>query len=115
MGAGICDFHSFHAQTNIADWDMRFVGADPLENPDTYRARSAISSAGSITTPTLILHGENDPCVPVNQAYEFYRALRERHVPVELAVYPREGHGVVERDHVHDWVERIVRWLKTYL
>ncbi|HEV8192812.1 MAG TPA: S9 family peptidase [Ktedonobacterales bacterium] len=115
MGAGICDFHSFHGQTNIADWDMRFVGADPLENPDTYRARSAITTTRSVTTPTLILHGENDQCVPVNQAYAFYRALRERHVPTELAVYPREGHGVRERAHSVDLNQRALRWFETYL
>jgi dipeptidyl aminopeptidase/acylaminoacyl peptidase len=53
--------------------------------------------------------------VPVNQAYAFHRALLERNVPTELVVYPREGHGLVERDHVRDMDERIVRWLKTYL
>ncbi len=115
MGAGICDYHSFHAQTNIADWDERFVGANPLENPDAYRARSAITTMQSATTPTLILHGENDPCVPVNQAYEFYRALRERKVPTELAVYPREGHGVRERAHVIDADQRALRWFEKYL
>ena len=115
MGAGICDFHSFHAQTNIADWDMRFIGATPTENPDAYHARSAITFASRITTPTLICHGENDPCVPVNQAYAFYRALRERGVPTELAVYPREGHGLSERDHTRDLNERALRWLERYL
>jgi dipeptidyl aminopeptidase/acylaminoacyl peptidase len=56
-----------------------------------------------------------DPCVPVNQAYAFHAALRERHVPVELVVYPREGHGVQERAHVQDMEGRILRWLKTYM
>jgi dipeptidyl aminopeptidase/acylaminoacyl peptidase len=51
----------------------------------------------------------------VNQAYGFHAALRERNVPVELVVYPREGHGVQEREHVQDMEERILRWLKTYL
>ncbi len=115
MGAGVSDYHSFHAQTNIPDWDMRFLMADPLENPDAYRARSAITFAKNVTTPTLILHGEKDVCVPVNQAYGFHAALRERNVPVELVVYPREGHGVQEREHVQDMEERILRWLKTYL
>ena len=115
MGAGVSDYHSFHAQTNIPDWDMRFLMADPLENPDAYRARSAITFAKNVTTPTLILHGEKDVCVPANQAYGFHAALRERNVPVELVVYPREGHGVQEREHVQDMEERILRWLKTYL
>ncbi|HEX6122480.1 MAG TPA: S9 family peptidase, partial [Ktedonobacterales bacterium] len=94
MGAGVCDYHSFHAQTNIPDWDMRILTADPLKQPEVYRARSALTFADTITTPTLILHGENDPCVPVNQAYAFHRALLERNVPTELVVYPREGHGL---------------------
>jgi dipeptidyl aminopeptidase/acylaminoacyl peptidase len=115
MGAGVSDYHSFHAQTNIRDWDMRFLMANPLEDPDSYRARSAITYAKNVTTPTLILHGEKDVCVPVNQAYAFYAALRERNTPVELVVYPREGHGVLEREHVQDMEERILRWLKTYL
>jgi prolyl oligopeptidase len=68
-----------------------------------------------VTTPTLIIHGEKDPCVPVNQAYAFYYALREQGVPVELAVYPREGHGFVERDHVADYITRTLRWMKNYL
>jgi len=118
MGAGVCDFHSFHAQSNIPDWDMRFLSSEvisPLEHPEIYRERSAITYASRVTTPTLIVHGENDECVPVNQAYAFYRALKERMVPTELVVYPREGHGLSERDHLHDYHERILRWFEKYV
>jgi dipeptidyl aminopeptidase/acylaminoacyl peptidase len=115
MGAGICDFHSFHAQTNIPDWDRRFIGADMLEHPEAYRERSAITYAARVTTPTLIIHGEKDECVPVNQAYAFQRALQERGVPVELVVYPREGHGPKEKDHLRDLEERLVRWCTRYV
>ncbi len=118
MGAGVCDFHSFHAQSNIPDWDMRFLSSEvisPLEHPEIYRERSAITYASRVTTPTLIVHGENDECVPVNQAYAFYRALQERKVPTELVVYPREGHGLSERDHMRDYQERILRWFEKYV
>ena len=115
MGAGVSDFHSFHAQSNIPDWDMRFIVADPLEQPEKYRERSAITYAARVTTPTLIVHGENDLCVPVNQAYAFYRALRERKVPVELVVYPREGHGFNEKEHLKDLEERMLGWFEKYL
>jgi dipeptidyl aminopeptidase/acylaminoacyl peptidase len=94
---------------------MRILTADSLKQPEVYRARSALTFADRITTPTLILHGEQDPCVPVNQAYAFHRALLERNVPTELVIYPREGHGLAERDHVRDMDERIVRWLEKYL
>ncbi len=115
MGAGVSDYHSFHAQTNIQDWDARILEATPNERPEVYREHSAITYAKNVTTPTLIIHGEKDPCVPVNQAYAFYHALLEQGVPVELVVYPREGHGFVEREHVANWVGRMVRWMTTYL
>lgn len=115
MGAGICDFHSFHAQTNTPDWDRRFIGVDLLEHPATYRERSAITYTARVSTPTLIMHGEKDECVPVNQAYAFRRALKERGVPVELVVYPREGHNPKEQSHLRDLEERLVRWCQRYV
>ncbi len=115
MGAGISDWLNMHAQTNIADADILLLGADPLEHPEVYHKHSPITYASRVVTPTLILHGEDDPAVPVAQAYAFYRALRERNVPVELVVYPREGHGVGERDHFRDVMERLLGWLERYL
>jgi dipeptidyl aminopeptidase/acylaminoacyl peptidase len=115
MGAGICDFHGFHAQTNIANWDRDYIGADWLENPSAYRERSALTYATSVTTPTLIVHGEQDRSVPVSQSYAFYRALCERGVPAELAVYPREGHRFRERQHSRDLLHRLLRWLERYV
>ncbi|MGH2505382.1 MAG: alpha/beta hydrolase family protein, partial [Ktedonobacterales bacterium] len=50
-----------------------------------------------------------------NQAYAFYHAQSEQGVPVELVVYPREQHGFVERDHIAEWIGRMLRWMETYL
>lgn len=115
MGAGISDWHNMHAQTSIADADIMLLAADPLENPDAYRRCSPITFAERVKTPTLILHGENDPAVPVAQAYAFYRALREHNVPVVCVIYPREGHGLSERAHLYDAIERELRWLEMYV
>ncbi len=62
------------------------------------------------TTPTLLLHGERDPICPVGQAHEMFRALKELGVETQLVVYPREGHGMRERAHARDVLERAVRW-----
>ncbi|MEO8954030.1 MAG: S9 family peptidase [Ktedonobacteraceae bacterium] len=115
MGAGISDWLNMHAQTRLADADIRQLATDPLEHPEVYYQHSPMTFAGRVVTPTLILHGENDPDVPVAQAYAFYRALRERNVPVELVVYPREGHGLRERLHAIDSEERVLRWLERYV
>jgi Dipeptidyl aminopeptidases/acylaminoacyl-peptidases len=120
MGAGISDYHSFHAQTNIQDWDMRFLGTvqdpiSPLTQPDIYRQCSPITYASRVQTPTLIVHGERDACVPLNQAYAFYRALKEQHVPTKLVIYPREGHGPTERKHQLDYTQNFLAWFKQYI
>jgi dipeptidyl aminopeptidase/acylaminoacyl peptidase len=115
VGAGITDWHGMHAQSNIPDADVLLLAADPLVNPEVYRRCSPLTYASCVTTPTLILHGENDLAVPVSQAYAFYRALKERNVPVECVIYPRAGHGVSERDHVRDAFERHLRWFECYV
>lgn len=115
VGAGITDWHNQHAQSTIPGADVVLLTADPLENPDAYRRCSPITYANRATTPTLILHGEDDPVVPVAQAYAFYRALKERNVPVECVIYPRAGHGVSEQKHMRDVYERMIRWFERYV
>jgi len=115
MGSGWGDWHDFHALSNLSDWDIRFMQADPLDNPEIYRKWSPITYASKIVTPTLILHGEKDQPVPVSGGYGFHRALQERGVPVELVVYPREGHGISEYQHALDIEERIIRWLERHM
>jgi dipeptidyl aminopeptidase/acylaminoacyl peptidase len=111
MGAGWPDWHDFHALSNLSDWDIRFLKADPLDNPEVYRKWSP----NQIVTPTLVLHGEKDTAVPVSGGYAFQRALQERGIPVEFVVYPREGHGISEYAHALDIEERILRWFEKYL
>jgi len=115
MGAGISDWLNMHAQTNIPDADALMLLVDSLDQPEVYYQHSPMTFASRVRTPTLILHGENDPCVPVAQAYAFYRALVERNVPVEMAIYPREGHGLGEWDHIIDADRRLLRWLERYV
>ena len=59
--------------------------------------------------PALILHGEQDRCVPLGQAQELYAGLREFGVPAEFVTYPREGHQAREPAHVADQRERVLR------
>jgi dipeptidyl aminopeptidase/acylaminoacyl peptidase len=68
-----------------------------------------------VKTPTLILHGEKDTCVPVSQGMEWFRALREHGVEAHLRIYPRAGHGPNERPHIRDVQQRSVAWLVKHL
>ena len=111
MSAGICDWRSFHGSTQICDWDTtHYGGADPWDPDGLFRKFSPITHVAQVRTPTLILHGEKDPDVPVEQAYMFYRALKDLGCETELVVYPREPHGYRERAHILDQYRRVVGW-----
>ncbi|RMH75978.1 MAG: S9 family peptidase [Calditrichaeota bacterium] len=77
--------------------------------------RSPLKHIHNARTPTLILHGEEDRRVPLNQAYELYRGLKYVGVPTQLIVYPREGHGNRERAHQLDFLRRALEWYERYL
>ena len=113
--ACVSDWRSFHLTTNIGRFDELFLDADPFEEGGEYDARSPVVQAKNCKTPTLILHGEDDLCTPIGQAKELYQALVEAGVETELVVYPREGHGWVERDHILDAWERVRSWLARHV
>jgi dipeptidyl aminopeptidase/acylaminoacyl peptidase len=115
MGAGISNWRSFHGATNIPTWDALFYQADPYELGARYDQFSPLTHVDRVRTPLLIVHGEQDPCVPVGQAYEYFRALKERRIPVELVIYPREGHAINERAHLRDLLGRYTDWFVRYL
>lgn len=43
--------------------------------------------------PVLILHGENDNIVPVQEAYDLKQLLEKKNIPYEIHIYPDAGHG----------------------
>ena len=96
---------------NIGYLEQLFWDPDPYNPAGAVIGRSPIIHVRSIRTPTLIVHGEIDRCVPVGQAFELYRGIaREGRAEVELVVYPREGHSLREREHVIDFWHRARAW-----
>ena len=108
--AGITDLVSLDGTHDII-FDLRDnFGAYYWEDPAIYISRSPIFHVGNVTTPTLILHGENDLRVPVSQAWELYDALWKRGVPVEMIIYPRAAHFPGEPKQVLDLYNREIAW-----
>jgi dipeptidyl aminopeptidase/acylaminoacyl peptidase len=114
-GAPITNWYSFHGGSNIPGFDAQFLGTDPDELDGPYAWTSPIFFSKHVSTPTLFIHGEQDPCCPPGQSFEMVRALKRRGVTAECAVYPREGHGFIEKEHRRDMVERSFGWFKKYL
>jgi dipeptidyl aminopeptidase/acylaminoacyl peptidase len=115
VGAGLTNMWSMYGTNDIPSVLIAYFGGIP--NKQTlphYLDRSAMSHIDNVTTPTLILHGANDERVPVGQAYELYRGLKDRGKATELVFYPREGHGIAEYYHLKDRMQRIYDWVTKY-
>jgi dipeptidyl aminopeptidase/acylaminoacyl peptidase len=113
--AAVTNWLSFHNTTNIGRFDELFLAAEPYDPAGDYFARSPVVYARRVSTPTLVMHGALDLCVPLSQGQELYQALVAAGVETELVVYPREGHGWRERDHILDGTARVIAWLDRHL
>jgi dipeptidyl aminopeptidase/acylaminoacyl peptidase len=113
VGAGIASWRSFHGVSHLTAWDAIHLAADPYQIGGPFDRFSPMTYIKQVQTPTLIVHGQNDRDVPVEQAYELYRALKDLGVETKLVVFPREGHGFNEQNHVLDLNRRIVEWFET--
>jgi dipeptidyl aminopeptidase/acylaminoacyl peptidase len=115
-GAGLSNIYSMYSQTDIHRYLQWFyTDKAPWQATDLYWDRSPMKYVNNVKTPTMIMHGQVDTRVPIAQAEEFYQALKERNVPVEFVVYPRENHGFTEPRHQMDRVRRYVRFFAKYL
>jgi dipeptidyl aminopeptidase/acylaminoacyl peptidase len=65
--------------------------------------------------PLLVLQGANDPRVPVGEAVQIHDALAARGLPVELVIYPDEGHGAGKRENRVHMMGKELLFLRQHL
>jgi acetyl esterase/lipase len=67
------------------------------------------------TPPAFIVQSSDDPGVNPDNSILFYQALLKHHVPAELHLYEKGGHGygMFVKDNNELWMERCRNWLDT--
>ena len=106
VGAGLTNMWSMYGTNDIPNVLIGYFGG--IANKETlplYMNRSAMTHIDNVTTPTLILHGGNDERVPLGQAQELFRGLKDRGKTTELVVLsPRRTrhHGVLSSEGPSD-------------
>jgi dipeptidyl aminopeptidase/acylaminoacyl peptidase len=82
---------------NTADWRRPFREREygSLERDREFLLEvSPLTHVDRIRAPLFVIHGANDPRVPVGEAEQIHRSLTERGIRCELLVYEDEGHGL---------------------
>jgi acylaminoacyl-peptidase len=86
----------------------------PWDHPEHYLARSPLAHVGNVTTPTMLITGEQDYRTPISESEQFYQALKLRRVDTILVRIPGASHNIAARPsrmitkvaHVLEWFER---------
>ena len=116
---GVSNFLSMYGTSDIGTFfcERELLGA-PSEQLDRYLRMSPISYVDQVTTPLLMLHGEQDLRCPLEQAEQFFVALRRRGRTVELLRFPEESHNMSRSgrpDRRLLRLERILAWFDRWL
>jgi dipeptidyl aminopeptidase/acylaminoacyl peptidase len=82
----------------------------PWETTDLWIRISPFFHVANVTTPTLVLCGQEDWNVPLQNSDQLYQALRRLGVPTELVIYPGESHGISRPSFQVDRYERYIDW-----
>jgi len=108
---GVFDVVSMYGSTEelwFPEWDLK---GTYWTNPEDYARWNPRAFVESFKTPTLVVHGELDYRLPVEQALAMFTALQRQGVPSRLLVFPDENHWVLKPANSVRWHEEVLGWL----
>ena len=115
VGAGISDWYTYHISNDIPDFTRDYLSGSPFRDRALYVKTAPISNISNAKTPMLIQHGSVDRRVPLSNATELYRGLKEMGVPVELVIYPGMAHLITKPRENHAVMVQNLNWFSHYL
>jgi dipeptidyl aminopeptidase/acylaminoacyl peptidase len=113
-GAGLSDWLSYYGLNDIDEWMIPFFGASVYDDPAVYAKSDPMHFVKAVKTPTLILVGDRDGEVPMEQSVEWWHALETLQVPTKLVVYPNEGHAIAKPADARDYALRTLEWFEEW-
>lgn len=81
----------------------RLLGGVPADVPDVARLASPVFHVDESDPPLLLLHGDQDPQMPINQAHELHGAYKAAGLDAELDVVHGAGHGGADFYNEEHW------------
>ena len=93
-GAPVIDQFSEYGTESESYGDRWYTG-QPWRHFESAWRQSPLAYAEHARTPFMLLQGQADTTDPEGQSKEYYRALRQEGVPVQMLLFPREDHGAL--------------------
>ena len=112
---GVYDLRSMAGSTEELWFPLWEFKGMPWDNPEMYAKWSPSSFVKDFKTPTLVIHGELDYRVPVEQAMQLFTALQMQKVPSKLLVFPDEGHWVLKPQNSVLWYHQFLEWVGEWI
>lgn len=112
----VINWYSFvlHADNPAFFYRYWFPGY-PWEHQEHYMKRSPISLVGNVTTPTMLLTGEQDYRTPMSETEQYYAALKLQKVESALVRIQDSGHGIASKpSNLINKVAYILGWFEKY-
>ncbi|MBU1100917.1 MAG: S9 family peptidase [Bacteroidetes bacterium] len=112
--AGLANWLSFYAQTEVPYLREIWLDGLPYENTDFLLESSPVTYISSVKTPTLFICGETDKRVPYTQNLEMYRGLMRYNIPSRFLIIPNEGHVLTDVKTQIYKISQELEWMDKY-
>jgi dipeptidyl aminopeptidase/acylaminoacyl peptidase len=115
---GISNFVTFLERTESYRRDLRRVEYGDEREPamrEFMNKTAPVNNAKNITRPLFVVQGKNDPRVPINEAEQMVKTVRENGSPVWYLVGKDEGHGFAKKKNVDYQFFATIMFIRQYL
>lgn len=112
---GISNFVTFLQNTAPYRRGLREAEYGPLSDSAFLKEISPIHKAHLIKTPLLVIHGVNDPRVPIGEARQIIAAIQQNGGIVDSMIMADEGHGAGKRSNIIPEYQKQIQFLNSYL
>ncbi|MDT0329622.1 S9 family peptidase [Nocardiopsis lambiniae] len=112
--ASLWGLDAFNGATDYPPvWEREF--GTPLEQPERYLLNSPHLHADKIVTPMLVIHGDKDYRVPINEGLRLWRDLLLHGVDAKFLYFPDENHWILTPGNAQIWYETVFAFLEHHV
>ena len=96
----------------FTDWEQ---GGNAIDKAGNYEKFNPVNHVKNWRVPMLVVHGQQDFRIPVEQGIGVFTALQRQGIPSQFLYFPDENHWVLKPANSVQWHDTVNAWLKQYI